>query len=99
MKRLLLLITLFAGLSLTGISSAQDDNKTMPTKGTTNYATYYTTQTLSDLKMGETGYQWVQEMVGITHNTDGEPLFDNMSVSLTKNASVVDHEVTWEFKQ
>lgn len=73
-------IAAFIGLSLTVISSAQDKPQAMPATGTTNYATYYTTQRFTELKMEETGSQWVQEMVGITRNTDGEALFDNMSV-------------------
>lgn len=93
-KYISICVVLFIGLSLT-TTLAQDNQKTIPSKGTTNYATYYTTQTLSDLKMGETGYQWVQEMVGITRNTDGEAPFDNMSVRCLSYVQQVGEDWFW----
>ena len=89
-----LLISLAFGLSLT-LTSAAQDKTSLPAQGSTNYATYYTTQTLSDLTMDETGYQWVQEMVGITRNTDGEAAFDNMSVRCLGYVQQVGEEWFW----
>ncbi len=95
MKLLTLFVSFIAGLALLETSSAQDDKLSIPPKGTTNYATYFTTQKLSDLKMGETGNQWVQEMVGITRNTDGDTPFDNMSARCLGYVQQVDKDWFW----
>ncbi len=76
----LTLTTLFAGFLFTSISLAEDEKVKMPQKGTTNYAVYFTFHRLAELKMEGTGSQWVEEQVGISRNTDGEPFFDQMSV-------------------
>ncbi len=84
-----------AGLAYAAVVAAEDGPKTLPVKGTTTYDTYYTTQTLSDLEMEGAGYQWVQEMVGVTRNTNGEPYFDNMSVRCLGYVQQVADEWFW----
>lgn len=74
------LATIALALPFAASSPAHGAGGAFPAEGSTNYATYYTTQRLSHLTMDEIGQQWVQEMVGITRNTDGDFAFDNMSV-------------------
>jgi hypothetical protein len=52
----------------------------IPPQGTANYVTYYTTHSLAELEMGEAGSSALQEAVGITRNTEGKTVFDNMAV-------------------
>ena len=72
-----------------------DSTTEMPQKGTTNYATYYTFHKRAELKMEGTGYQAIEEIVGITLNTDGKPLFDQMSVKCVGYIQEVKEEWTW----
>lgn len=67
----------------------------VPQTGTTNYATYYTFHKRGALTMEGTGYQAIEEIVGITHNTDGKPLFDQMSVKCVGYIQEVKENWTW----
>lgn len=48
--------------------------------GSATYVTYYTTQVLSTLDMGEVGSGTMLQFTGISRNADGTKAFDNMSV-------------------
>jgi len=65
-------------ISLNQVVSAQQLQ--IPQQGTTTYVTYYTSRFLSSLNMGEIGSPWLGELVGITRNTDGQKIFDSMTV-------------------
>lgn len=67
----------------------------VPQKGTTNYATYYTMHKRAALNMEGTGAQAIEEIVGITRNSEGKPLFDQMSVKCVGYIQVVKEEWTW----
>jgi hypothetical protein len=59
---------------------AAADKVQIPKQGTATHVTYYTSQSLASLDMGDVGNESFQELVGITRNTDGQKLFDQMSV-------------------
>lgn len=52
----------------------------IPQQGTTTYVTYYTGHSLASLDMGDVGNEALWELTGVTRNTDGQKLFDQMSV-------------------
>ena len=49
-------------------------------QGSATYVTYYTTQALGALEMGEAGAGALLQFTGVTRNPDGARVFDNMSV-------------------
>ena len=66
-------------ISLVQVARAADKVQ-IPQQGTATYVTYYTSRSLASLDMGQLGAEAMMEMVGITRNTGGQKLFDNMSV-------------------
>ena len=60
--------------------AAAADKITLPPQGSTTYVTYYTSQSLAALEMGDVGTGAMLQMTGVTRNTDGQKAFDNMSV-------------------
>ena len=79
MRKSILILALSLVLLLTFGINVQAQQK-MPQQGTTNFVTYYTARILSNLNMGEIGSEALVEMLGVTRNTDGQKLFDNMAV-------------------
>ncbi len=72
---------------------ATADKPQIPQQGTANYVIYYTSHSLANLDMAEVGSKALLELVGITRNTDGQKLFDNMSVRCLFYREVVDGKI------
>jgi hypothetical protein len=67
-------------LALTPIAWADDKIQIAP-QGSTSYVTYYTTQPLTTLDLGEpTSNAVAVQLTGVTRNLSGQKAFDNMSV-------------------
>ncbi len=79
--KILFKIASIAGILLfaSQIASAQQQTQ-FPRQGSATYVTSYNFRTLTFMNMDEVGSQGLQEFVGITRNTDGQNLFDNMAV-------------------
>src|SRR5512134_2533079 len=67
-------------LSSWGAAAAWGEEPRLPQQGTTSYATYYTAHPFAAQELGKLGNGALVEVVGITRNTEGKPLFNNMSV-------------------
>ena len=63
------------------LSSAASAQKIeIPQQGSTTYVTYYLNHLVSSIDMGDQGNDEIIEGFGITRNTSGQKIFDNMSV-------------------
>ncbi|WP_233804887.1 hypothetical protein [Paraburkholderia sp. HP33-1] len=63
---------------LTSAASAQKIE--IPQQGSTSYVTYYINHVISSIDMDDQGNDEIIESFGITRNTSGQKIFDNMSV-------------------
>ena len=71
----------FAAMALVGASTlASAQVAKLAPQGSATYVTYYNTQALGALDMGEFGAGTVLQFSGITRSSDGAKAFDNMAV-------------------
>jgi len=69
----------FATQPLLAGATALAESAKIPASGATTYVTYYAWRDLASIDMGEPGSQAIEEMVGVTRNTDGQKVFDHMT--------------------
>jgi hypothetical protein len=93
MKTSLLPGSLVVGLLVCGsVAEVAAEVAKLPPSGTTHFTTYFSMRTAHELAMVEDASISVVELVGITHNPDGEPHFDNMVVRCLASIRVVKGE-------
>jgi hypothetical protein len=70
-----------AAIALTGVCTlASAQVARLAPQGSATYVTYYSTQALGALDMGDLGSGTVSQFSGVTRSSDGAKAFDNMSV-------------------
>lgn len=72
------LITLIALAGASTLASAEIPK--LAPQGSATYITYYSTQVLSTLDLGDGSSGTLLQFTGISHNKDGAKAFDNLSV-------------------
>src|SRR5206468_1978948 len=65
---------------LLAVSAGSATGEPIPASGSTTYTTYNQQHMLAAADLGEGNSQSVWEIAGITHNSAGQKVFDNMSV-------------------